>query len=96
MFYQGRTVLLSAPFLADHPDSVFMAYTNATLIDEGGRPPGGLANFSSFSLEGWQQTDARGEQVLRYDQAMDLLRKELSAPATAMRTTSINFSVKIL
>ena len=64
--------------VADHPDLVFMAYTNGTLIDEKTADRlADLANFSpAFSLEGWrEQTDARRgngvfDKVMR---SMDLL-----------------------
>lgn len=66
--------------IAEHPDSVFMSYTNGTLIDEKVADRlADLANFSpSFSLEGWrEQTDARrGKGTFdKVMHAMDLLRE---------------------
>ncbi|MGI6318865.1 MAG: radical SAM protein [Firmicutes bacterium] len=66
--------------VAEHPDSVFMSYTNGTLIDERVADRlADLANFSpSFSLEGWrEQTDARrGKGTFdKVMHAMDLLRE---------------------
>ena len=66
--------------VAEHPDSVFMAYTNGTLINEKVADRlAELANFSPvFSLEGWREkTDARRgkgtfDKVIR---SMDLLRE---------------------
>lgn len=79
--------------LAEHPDCVFMAYTNGTLIDEKVADRlAELANFSpAFSLEGWRdKTDARRgpgtfDKVMK---AMDLLRERgvfFGASITAMR-----------
>ncbi len=64
--------------VADHPDLVFMAYTNGTLIDEKTADRlADLANLSpAFSLEGWrEQTDARrGDGVFdKVMRSMDLL-----------------------
>lgn len=79
--------------IAGHPDMVFMAYTNGTLIDE--RTADRLAEVANlspaFSLEGWrEQTDARrGEGT--YDKvirAMGLLRERgvlFGASVTATR-----------
>jgi MoaA/NifB/PqqE/SkfB family radical SAM enzyme len=66
--------------VAEHPDSVFMCYTNGTLIDEKVADRlADLANFSpSISLEGWrEQTDARrGKGTFdKVMHAMDLLRE---------------------
>jgi MoaA/NifB/PqqE/SkfB family radical SAM enzyme len=87
----------SYPHLLDvveaHPDSVFMAYTNGTLIDERVADRlADLANFSpAFSLEGWREKtdDRRGagtfDKVIR---AMDLLRERgvfIGASVTSMR-----------
>jgi MoaA/NifB/PqqE/SkfB family radical SAM enzyme len=82
--------------IADHPDSVFMVYTNGTLIDEKAADRlAELANLSpSISLEGWrEQTDARRgagvfDKVIR---AMDLLRERgviFGTSVTAMRTNT--------
>ncbi len=79
--------------VAQHPDSVFMSYTNGTLIDEKVADRlADLANFSpAFSLEGWRgQTDARRgagtfDKVVR---AMDFLRERgvfFGASVTSMR-----------
>lgn len=79
--------------LGEHPDTVFMAYTNGTLINEKVADRlAELANLSpSFSLEGWrEQTDARRgagtfDKVVN---AMDLLRERgvfFGASVTSMR-----------
>ena len=79
--------------IAEHPESVFMAYTNGTLINEKVADRlAELANLSpAFSLEGWrEQTDARRgagtfDKVMK---AMDLLRERgvfFGASVTAMR-----------
>ena len=79
--------------VADHPDSVFMVYTNGTLIDEKVADRlAELANLSpAFSLEGWREkTDARRgagtfDKIIR---AMDLLRERgvfIGASVTSMR-----------
>lgn len=79
--------------VADHPESVFMVYTNGTLINEKVADRlAELANLSpAFSLEGWrEQTDARRgtgtfDKVIK---AMDLLRERgvfFGASVTAMR-----------
>jgi MoaA/NifB/PqqE/SkfB family radical SAM enzyme len=91
--------------VAEHPDSVFMAYTNGTLIDEKVADRlADLANFSpSFSLEGWrEQTDARrGEGTFdKVMHAMDLLRERgvfFGASVTSM-SNNINeiFSEKYI
>lgn len=79
--------------VAEHPDSVFMVYTNGTLIDEKTADRlAELANLSpAFSLEGWREkTDARRsagtfDKIIR---AMDLLRERgvfIGASVTSMR-----------
>lgn len=78
--------------VASHPDSVFMVYTNGTLIDEKVADRlAELANLSpAFSLEGWREkTDARRgagtfDKIVR---AMDLLRERgvfIGASVTSM------------
>jgi len=79
--------------VAQHPDSVFMVYTNGTLIDEKVADRlADLANLSpAFSLEGWrEQTDARrGAGTFdKVTHAMDLLRERgvfMGASVTSMR-----------
>ncbi len=79
--------------VAEHPDSVFMCYTNGTLIDEKVADRlAELANFSPvFSLEGWREkTDARrGEGTFdKVIRSMDLLRERgvfFGASVTSMR-----------
>ncbi len=79
--------------VAEHPDSVFMVYTNGTLIDEKKADRlAELANLSpAFSLEGWREkTDARRgsgtfDKIIR---SMDLLRERgvfIGASVTSMR-----------
>ncbi|MEW5921324.1 MAG: radical SAM protein [Bacillota bacterium] len=79
--------------IAEHPDSVFMTYTNGTLIDEKAADRlAELANLSpAFSMEGWrEQTDGRRgagtfDKVTR---AMDLLRERgvfFGVSVTSMR-----------
>ncbi|NMB34858.1 MAG: radical SAM protein [Firmicutes bacterium] len=79
--------------VADHPDSVFMVYTNGTLIDEKTADRmAELANLSpAFSLEGWREnTDARrGTGTFdKITRSMDLLRERgvfIGASVTSMR-----------
>jgi len=79
--------------VADHPDSVFMVYTNGTLIDEKVADRlAELANLSpAFSLEGWREkTDARrgAGTFAKIIRAMDLLRERgvfIGASVTSMR-----------
>ncbi|RJX24170.1 MAG: radical SAM protein [Dethiobacter sp.] len=79
--------------VADHPESVFMVYTNGTLINEKVADRlAELANLSpAFSLEGWREhTDTRRgtgtfDKVIN---AMDLLRERgvfFGASVTSMR-----------
>ncbi|MDO9536507.1 MAG: radical SAM protein [Bacillota bacterium] len=82
---------------AEHPDIVFMVYTNGTLIDEKTADRmAELANISpAFSLEGWrEQTDARrGKGTFdKVTHAMDLLRERgvfFGASLTSMRNNII-------
>lgn len=79
----------------DHPDLVFMAYTNGTYIDEKTADRlMDLANFSpAFSLEGWrEETDARRgpgvfDQVMK---AMDLLAERGVFFGASVTATSAN------
>lgn len=79
--------------IAEHPDTVFMVYTNGTLIDEKTADRmAELANISpAFSLEGWrEQTDARrGKGTFdKVTHAMDLLRERgvfFGTSVTSMR-----------
>ena len=80
--------------VADHPESVFMVYTNGTLIDEKVADRlAKLANLSpAFSLEGWRdKTDERrGEGTFdKVINSMDLLRERgvfFGTSVTSMRT----------
>ncbi|NMB42440.1 MAG: radical SAM protein [Firmicutes bacterium] len=79
--------------VGDHPESVFMVYTNGTLIDEKVADRlADLANLSpAFSLEGWREkTDARrGEGTFdKVIRSMDLLRERgvfFGTSVTSMR-----------
>lgn len=83
--------------VAEHPNTVFMAYTNGTLIDEKVADRlAELANFSpAFSLEGWrEQTDARrGEGTFDHvTNVMDMLRERGVFFGTSVTTMRNNLN----
>ncbi|NLJ55454.1 MAG: radical SAM protein [Firmicutes bacterium] len=83
--------------VAEHPDMVFMVYTNGTLIDEDVADRlAEMANLSpAFSLEGWREkTDARRgkgtfDKVIK---SMDLLRERGVFIGTSVTSMSDNIT----